>query len=127
MSGVDFDEYEAVRFGSLAEGFFEFSFRADIKPQPSSEYLHEFIIMPGLDIVVRAIADCALVGFSFPISSSSGLVPRFVIAEIPHHFSQFPVGDSITPAFKFPDLVFKKPVQRFCYINIIVFHNNLLF
>jgi hypothetical protein len=54
---MDFDEYETVRFGSLIQRIFQFSFRADIKPQSSSEYVYELVILPGLDIVVRAVTD----------------------------------------------------------------------
>jgi len=101
-SGVDFDEYEAVRFGRLA-CIIAFNFFSR---------LHTLIF--------------SSTGFSFPISSSFGLEPRLVIVEIPHHFFHFLVRDSITSTFKFHDVVFKNPIQRFCYINIIVFHNNLL-
>jgi hypothetical protein len=54
---VDFDEYEAIRCTSLTERIFQFPFRADIKAQPSSEYVDEPVIVPGLDIVIGAITD----------------------------------------------------------------------
>ena len=55
--GVNFDEYQAFRCGRLAQRIFKFPFRMYIKTQSSSEYVHELVILPGLNIVVRTIRD----------------------------------------------------------------------
>ena len=51
---MNFDEYEAVRRGCLTQRIFKFTFCADINAQPSSEYVYEPVIVPGLKIVVGA-------------------------------------------------------------------------
>ena len=55
--GVNFDEYEAIRGDSLTQRIFKLLFRTDLKAEPSSEYVDELVIVPGLDIVLGAITD----------------------------------------------------------------------
>lgn len=57
MPGVNLEEYESVRIGGLFQRIFMLPFGADIKAHSSSEYLHEPVITPWLDIIVRAVAD----------------------------------------------------------------------
>src|SRR4249920_123417 len=55
--GVNFNEYEVIRGEGLSQRIFELPFRTDLKAQPTSEYVDELVILPGLNIVVGAITD----------------------------------------------------------------------
>jgi len=45
---VNFDEYEAVRCGSLIQRIFKLPFGVYIKAQSPSEYLHELVVFRDL-------------------------------------------------------------------------------
>ena len=54
--GVNLDEGQPVRIGGPCQSVLKFPFGANVKSNSSSEYLHEFVVMPRLDITVESIA-----------------------------------------------------------------------